>query len=64
MTDTGDTIRINDHTRVYVDQWEEDSKDYVYISLQLHGASARCTMNKNKAQELIDALQRVVNSLS
>jgi len=64
MTDTGDTIRIDDYTRVYVDQWEEDSKDHVYISLQLRGASARCTMNKNKAQELIDALQRVVNSLS
>ena len=64
MTDTGDTIRIDDHTRVYVDQWEEDTKLQVYISLQLHGASARCTMNKDKAQQLIDALQRVVATLS
>ena len=64
MTDTGDTIRIDDHTRVYVDQWEDDSAMQVYISLQLHGASARCAMNKDKAQELIDALQKVVHAIS
>jgi len=64
MTDTGDTIRIDDHTRVYVDQWEEDTKLQVYISLQLHGASARCTMNRDKAQQLIDALQKVIDAIA
>jgi hypothetical protein len=64
MTDTGDTIRIDDHTRVYVDQWEEDTKMQVYISLQLHGASARCTMNRDKAQQLIDALQKVIDAIA
>lgn len=64
MTDTGDTIRIDDHTRVYVDQWEEDSEMQIYISLQLHGASARCTMNKGKAQELVTALQKVIDAIA
>jgi len=64
MTDTGDTIRIDDYTRVYVDQWEEDTKMQVYISLQLHGASARCTMNRDKAQQLIDALQKVIDAIA
>ena len=44
---------------VFVDKFDDNE---VWLSMQISGASARCTLTYDQAREMIAALQRVVDS--
>jgi uncharacterized protein YuzE len=43
---------------IFVDQFDDD----VWLSVNVRGGGARCTITKAQAREMIAALQRVVDS--
>lgn len=44
---------------VYVDKFDEDT---VWLSIQVRGGSARCTLTKDQAKDMIAALIRIVDA--
>lgn len=44
---------------VFIDRYDEDT---VWLSIQIRGGSARCTLTKNQAKDMIAALIRVVDA--
>lgn len=44
---------------VFVDRYDEDT---VWLSIQIRGGSARCTLTKDQAKDMIAALIRVVDA--
>lgn len=42
---------------VFIDQFDDD----IWLSLQVRGGSARCTLTKEQARQMMDAIQRVLD---
>lgn len=61
MTETVDlNTRIETTERgecVFIDQFDDD----VWLSVQVNGGSARCTLTKEQARQMMDAIQRVLD---
>lgn len=61
MTETVDlNTRIETTERgecVFIDQFDDD----IWLSLQVRGGSARCTLTKEQARQMMDAIQRVLD---
>ena len=56
--DLNTRIETTEHGEcVFIDQFDDD----VWLSLQVRGGSARCTLTKEQAREMVAAIQRVLD---
>jgi len=58
--DTQILIRTSDNKRLFVDEFNGEQ---VWLSIVVMGASANCVMSKDEAEELIEALKKVIGEL-